>query len=98
MLSSILRPKRNRKRVQEDLPSTPYTSQYPPAFARRQQLVRHASADFTATEDDDETEDEQVADHIEEEAEVLDDEANEDEDGAADTPLLPIFSAAHLGL
>lgn len=104
MLSSLLRPKRNRQRVVEEespFPS-PYTAQSSPAYARRERIqARHASADFTATEDDEEEEsDEERVHHddmddIEEEEEEEQDD--EDEDGGEEATLLPIFSAAHLG-
>lgn len=57
---------------------------------------RYASADFTATEDEeeDETDEEEQATERGGEDGGEDDE---DEDGIEDTPLLPIFSEAHLG-
>jgi hypothetical protein len=98
MLSSLLRPKRNRQRVQEHSPfSSPYVDQSSPIVARRERIAaRHASADFTATEgeEDEITEDEDIEEGGEDEEAVEDD----NEDGEEDTPLLPIFSAAHLGL
>jgi len=81
MLSSLLRPKRNRRRVEEH---SPYSSPY----AER----RHATADFTEDDGEDELTEE------EEQSGGDDGEAVEEEDGEeSDTPLLPIFSAAHLG-
>jgi hypothetical protein len=86
MLSSLLRPKRARPRVEEH---SPYSSPY----AGR----RHATADFTEDDGEDEiTEDED--DEEEAGGENGDDgEDIDEEDGEEDTPLLPIFSAAHLG-
>jgi len=85
MLSSLLRPKKARRRVVEHSPfSSPYVER------------RHATADFTEDDGEDEiTEDEEDQD----EGEGDDEEAieEENEDGNEDTPLLPIFSAAHLG-
>ena len=55
-------------------------------------IVRYATADFTETDlDDNEDEDGQ------QEEDEQDDDAGDDEDGHEDAPLLPIFSAAHLG-
>jgi hypothetical protein len=87
MLSSLLRPKKTRRRVEEHSPfSSPYAER------------RHATADFTEDDGEDEnTEDEEDQDE-EEGDDDDDDEAIEEEDGDEDTPLLPIFSAAHLGL
>ena len=84
MLSSLLRPKKARRRVEEHSPfSSPYAAQ------------RHATADFT----EDDGEDENTEDEDDQEEEEGDDEdAIEEEDGDEDTPLLPIFSAAHLGM
>jgi hypothetical protein len=86
MLSSLLRPKKARRRVEEHSPfSSPYVER------------RHATADFTEDDGEDEnTEDEEDQDE-EDEEERDDEEVIEEEDGDEDTPLLPIFSAAHLG-
>ncbi|KAE8447217.1 hypothetical protein EG329_011048 [Mollisiaceae sp. DMI_Dod_QoI] len=76
MLSSLLRPRKNRQHVEESsVFSTPYEQR------------RHATADFTEDDGEDEESDEE-----EEEGE----EDVDEEDGEEDTPLLPIFSAAHL--
>jgi hypothetical protein len=78
----------------------PFTAQSSPAKARQKRMQsRYASADFTATEDDDdEDEIEQEDQETERGGEREDDgEDDEDEDGVEDTPLLPIFSEAHLG-
>jgi hypothetical protein len=104
MLSSLLRPKK-AQRVQHSPFSSPYVDQSSPAVVRRQRMARHASADFTETEQGDEdTEDDQEEEEEEQEEEEEDGEHSEgelegedNEDGEADTPLLPIFSAAHLG-
>src|SRR5579859_5093029 len=96
MLASLLRPRKTRPRVEEHSPfSSPYVDQSSPVVARRERLAaKHASADFTATDDEDEiTEDEE---DLEDEEEGVAGEENED--GEEDMPLLPIFSAAHLGL
>jgi hypothetical protein len=109
MLSSLLRPRKARQRVEEHSPfSSPYPGpdQSSPIVARRERQIRHATADWTETEaDDDVTEDDEDEDHRnhgEEEPEEEDEDAQENdaEDGGEDgedTPLLPIFSAAHLG-
>ncbi|TVY85115.1 Calcium channel, partial [Lachnellula suecica] len=100
MLSSLLRPKRARQRVEEH---SPFSSVFPgpdssPLAARHERQVRHATADWTETEaDDDNSEDQDDAEDIDGEDEAGDeDEDEDDEDGDEDTPLLPIFSAAHL--
>lgn len=101
MLSSLLRPKGGRPRVEQHSPfSSRYNDQSSPIVERRKRLdARHATADFTETElDDENTEDEEDEDGEQEEEEGDDDdEGDDDEDGHEDTPLLPIFSAAHLG-
>ena len=106
MLSSLFRPKRPRQQLHEAIPSSPGTAQSSPAKARQERMQsRYASADFTATEDDDDDDTEEgdvtergerdrQGDEVEEEA---DEEENEDEDGVEETHLLPIFSEAHLG-
>ncbi|KAI9649647.1 hypothetical protein NHQ30_002228 [Ciborinia camelliae] len=101
MLSSLLRPKKTRRRVQEI--HSPFSSQYvdrsSPVAARRERLPRHASADFTETEIEEDTEEEiAVGNDGEDEDEGSDEEELEEEDGDEDQPLLPIFSAAHLGI
>jgi hypothetical protein len=117
MLSSLLRPKKGRSRVEEHSPFSSRGDRFTPVAERRKRLdAQHASADFTETEldDDENTEEEEDeeggdggeqdgngagdedgnADHSDDEGEG---EGDEDEDGQEDTPLLPIFSAAHLG-
>tara|TARA_R110002060_G_scaffold62580_1_gene71956 strand:+ start:681 stop:1094 length:414 start_codon:yes stop_codon:yes gene_type:complete len=85
MLSSLLRPKKARRRVEESpLFSSPYAG--------------HAAADFTEDDDEDEhTEEEDNDQGDEEEGEEGMSEGEEGEDGDSHSPLLPIFSAAHLG-
>jgi hypothetical protein len=85
MLSSLLRPKKARRRVEEH-------AQFSSPYAER----RHATADFT--EDDGEDENTEDEDDQEEGEEGDGEEVIEEEDGDEDTPLLPIFSAAHLGI
>jgi len=100
MLSSLLRPKKGRRRVEQHSPfSSHYADQSSPIVARHQR--RHATADFTETElEDENTEDEEEVDDEDgdqdEQEEQID--AGDDEDGDEDAPLLPLFSAAHLGL
>ncbi|CAG8974895.1 hypothetical protein HYALB_00006678 [Hymenoscyphus albidus] len=103
MLSSLLRPKKSRQRVTEH---APFSSSYPepslssPTVARRDRQVRHATADWTETEpEDDELTGDDGHDHDgedEDQDEDDDEDDDDDEDGEEDTPLLPIFSAAHL--
>jgi len=102
MLSSLLRPKKARQRVEEH---SPFSSVYPddssPILARQERQVRHATADWTETEADDDISEEELEDNgedVDEDDEAADQEEEGDEDGEEeDTPLLPIFSAAHLG-
>lgn len=103
MLSSLLRPKKGRRRVEHSPFSSQFNDRSSPIVARNQRLgARRATADFTETEVDDditETEDDGDGDDNDEgEDEEEDDQAEEDEDGEEDSPLLPIFSAAHLGM
>ncbi|CAD6448547.1 f0e7a120-99ba-474b-af5d-3371ab3f9f83 [Sclerotinia trifoliorum] len=99
MLSSLLRPKKTRRRVQEiHSPfSSPYVDRSSPAAERRERLPRHASADFTETEMEEDTEEEIVLENNDaDENGGGDEDELEEEDGDEDQPLLPIFSAAHL--
>ncbi|KAI6715024.1 hypothetical protein JHW43_002390, partial [Diplocarpon mali] len=93
MLSSLLRPKKARRRLDE---SPGYSSPY----------AGHAAADFTEDDDDDDDDEDEEEDEddedepTEEEADDgdgdPDEEDDEGEDGDSHSPLLPIFSAAHL--
>ena len=73
---------------------------------RKNAEFRHATADWTETEGDvDDSDDNQGrgqrGDEYEDSQGEEEDEGNEenaDEDGDENTPLLPLFSAAHLGL
>ncbi|TGO38944.1 hypothetical protein BHYA_0064g00400 [Botrytis hyacinthi] len=99
MLSSLLRPAKARRRAQEiHSPfSTLNVDRSSPAAARRERLPRHASADFTETEIEEDTEEEIVQQNDgEDEDEGSNEDEVEEEDGDEDQPLLPIFSAAHL--
>ncbi len=109
MLSSLLRP----KKVRHDRAQEPFRSFYPdertPLNPRSGPgHIRHATADWTETEDnDDDTEgdDEDNNDEGDEEdnddADDVDDDGDEEgednEDGQQQS-LLPIFSAAYLGI
>jgi cobalamin biosynthesis protein CobT len=102
MLSSLLRPKKGRRRVEQYSPfSSRYDDQSSPIVERRKRLdARHATADFTETDPDDEnTEEEDDEEDGEQEGEggEDDDHGEDGEDGQEHSPLLPIFSAAHLG-
>ncbi|KAG9245325.1 hypothetical protein BJ878DRAFT_419430 [Calycina marina] len=106
MLSSLLRPKKNRRRVEHSPFSSQFNDRSSPTVARNGRAqARHATADFTETDvDDDITETEDGGeDNSGEEGEGDENEnmehnheAEDDEDGDEDTPLLPIFSAAYL--
>lgn len=88
MLSSLLRPKKSRPRVD---PNSPFPSLY--ASPRN-------TADYTEDDEEDEdTEDEEEDDQddVREEQQEEEEDDEDNEDGDEDTPLLPIFSAAHLG-
>ncbi len=86
MLSSLLRPKKARRRVEE---SPLFTSPY----------AGHAAADFTEDDEEDEhtEDDDDQDDGGDEEGEEEMTEGEDGEDGDSNSPLLPIFSAAHLG-
>ncbi|KAL3419841.1 integral membrane channel protein [Phlyctema vagabunda] len=95
MLSSLLRPRKGRRRIPEHSPFSSQIDRSSPTLTRAARGTRHATADFTETENDEEnTEDEQEGDLDDLEDDGEDDE--EGEDGEEDIPLLPIFSAAHL--
>ncbi|PQE06698.1 integral membrane channel protein [Rutstroemia sp. NJR-2017a BBW] len=104
MLSSLLRPKKSRRPAQEM--HSPFSSllldpSSPTAARRERALPRHASADFTETEIEDDTEDERedqqdLGEGDDAEIDEVDEDGLEEEDGDEDPPLLPIFSAAHL--
>lgn len=99
MLSSLLRPKKGLRRVEQHSPfSSRYDEQSSPIVERRKRLdARHATADFTETDPDDENTEEEEDEEDEEQEGEEDGDGEDDEDGHEDTPLLPIFSAAHLG-
>ena len=96
MISSLLRPKRSRVHRDRSPFSSPFTAaQISPEGARRSfpNERRRAAADYNSENEDED-------DAIEEEDEEGGDgnEGEDDEDGLGEaTPLLPIFSAAHLG-
>jgi hypothetical protein len=89
MLSTLLRPKRSRRRVEGDS-----------IFSTPQGKRVHAKADWTEDDSADEaSEDDENENNEEGDAGEDDEEQDEDadeEDGET-SPLLPIFSAAHLG-
>ena len=104
MFSSLLRPRRERGRVEQ---SSNYSSPYgrsSPTAARRERMkqpVRYASADFTESSiDDDNIIEDAEGDMLDVEPREEEDEwaQNVNEDGGVEEPLLPIFSAAHLGM
>jgi len=110
MLSSLLGPRKSRRRVQQLFnSSSPGPAQSSsPEIRREPPEIRHAAADWTETEDDDDDDtggedpDQDDGEDMEDEGpDNDDDEANGDhgdEDGGSATPLLPIFSAVHLGI
>jgi hypothetical protein len=98
MLSSIFRPKgKGRRRVSGEFP---FAS---PKKGQERMETRHAAADWTETEnDDEETEDENWQNNERRDSEQAGHEGEgpeygDHEDGEETSPLLPIFSAAHLG-
>src|SRR4051812_11236698 len=105
MLSSLLRPKKARRRVEHSPLSSLYADQSSPLLARQQRLQpRHATADFTeteaedsVTEDGDEGENRPGADDEDPEGEGEEGMGDRGDEDGEDSPLLPIFSAAHLG-
>lgn len=104
MLSSLLRPKTKVRRVPEQFTSpAPDGEQSAPAKHRRERAeARYAVADWTETDDnDEETEEGDSNGSGREEQQAGHDypggENGDQEDGDEGSPLLPIFSAAHLG-
>jgi hypothetical protein len=95
MLSSLLRPKKGRKRVPEHSPFSSFSAAYVDVDSddngQQRTKARHASADFTESEQESEGETERATRRPD------DNEDEQEEDGIESTPLLPIFSAAHLG-
>lgn len=90
MLSSLLRSKKGRRRTDEN-----------PIFSTPQNKRAHARADWTEDESgDDMTEDEDAGHNGNGRADDDEEDENEEdnEDDEEETPLLPIFSAAHLGM
>jgi hypothetical protein len=85
MLASLLRSRKPRIRADRSPFSSPYTTQENTTFFRRDKYTHRLDSDIEDSEEIDDG-----FDNIEEE----DDEDYEQEDL---TPLLPIFSAAHLG-
>ena len=104
MLSSLLRPKKKVRRVQEQFtsPAPPGEQSAPAKHGRERAEARYAAADWTETDDNDEETEEEDSNGggLEEEQAELDHLGGEDDDHEDDnegTPLLPIFSAPHLG-
>ena len=105
MLSSFLRPKRGRRHANHSPFSSPYDDRRDsPASARTpsRNARRRPARDYDGSEHS--HEDEREHDDNEEAVEDGDDHDEEDEDDEDDedglgesTPLLPIFSAEHLG-
>ncbi|EEY14756.1 conserved hypothetical protein [Verticillium alfalfae VaMs.102] len=96
MFTSLLRPRRHSRHVDDDgLPTSPSAG---PAF-RKPPLRRHATADFTEADDDDEDSNDGMGDQYVDGDEEQDDEDNrlDDEDGVRRSlPVLPLFSASYL--
>ncbi|KAI9745623.1 MAG: hypothetical protein M1818_001157 [Claussenomyces sp. TS43310] len=106
MLSTLLRPRKGRRAQIPFNSSSPYASPAADDRQRKPSSVRHAAADWTETDDSEEEEEEDsngpgAEEQIEEDDEDEDeepegDEGQDHEDGRSATPLLPLFSAAHL--
>lgn len=95
MLASLLRPKKRRVYAERSPFSSPYTTREPVwSLLRRNADARYetipdrdrAGPDLEQTDYDEDIEDEEDAD------------GEDEEDGPEATPLLPIFSASHLGM
>lgn len=100
MLSSLLRPRKQRRRFTEHSPFSSYVDHASPTPEQRR-ATRHALADFTESGEDDESTEGEDMDDVDEDGEGEDDDDEEgdgDEDGLDESPLLPLFSAAHLGM
>lgn len=101
MLSSLFGTgsQRNRRHGDRSPFSSPFTVQHlSPESARRSSLYqrRRPAADYDDTESTEDEEDEEFDEDAEDYVEEEDNEGDEDGLGES-TPLLPIFSAAHLG-
>jgi hypothetical protein len=93
MLASLLRPRQPRLRVDRSPFSSPPTAQKQSSFIGRRKYSHYPDNNF---QDDDQ--EEESTSH----GEYEDGDEDEDEDGEQNehnesTPLLPIFSAPHLG-
>jgi hypothetical protein len=104
MLSSLLQQKKKVRRAPEQFtaPATQAEQSTPTKQGRERTGARYATADWTETDDnDEETEEEDDnegrLDGGQGRHEFLSGEDYAREDGDEETPLLPIFSAAHLG-
>ena len=100
MLASLLRPKKRREQIDQP-PRSPYTStDYSQWFraARRRGLNTRRSGN-SSDEDMPELQDidEDIVEHWGREEEDEDEEEEEEDGPLESTPLLPIFSASHLG-
>jgi len=90
MFSSLLRPKQHRER--RDAPGVAEFPSSGPSFPKPG-IRRHATADFTEADDDDEDSREEAVDRY------GDEEAVDDEDNLRRSlPVLPLFSSTYLGM
>lgn len=94
MLASLLRPKKRRIYAERSPFSSPYTTREGP-WPFRQEEAQHASPEMRYNETHGAflDEDYQHADDLREDA-----DQEEEERPIESTPLLPIFSASHLGM
>ena len=101
MLSSLLRPKRNRRRRESATIDSSYTGVHSSPVAARRSVPeerRRVAADFDQEDSFDEGEEADPEDIDQHDDEDDNSEDDNDEDGQGEaTPLLPIFEASHLG-
>ena len=99
MLASLLRPKGRRGRIDQTPFSSPFTpSDTSPWFraAARRGLRRGPNANHSS--EDDAPELEEIDEGMDEDWVGEEDEEDEDDGPVESTPLLPMFSASHLGI
>lgn len=96
MLASLLRPKKRRVYAERSPFSSPYTAREAPV-CRDQHLPHRPAIRFNGLSDDEHDDGDVDDDHGYAAGENYEDVEDEDE-AHESTPLLPIFSASHLGM
>ena len=96
MLASLLRPKKRRVYAERSPFSSPYTAREAPV-CRDQHPPHHTAIRFNGLSDD-EHDDGDVDDDNDYGAGENYEDAEDEDEANESTPLLPIFSASHLGM